>query len=133
MILISCASLVSTCGALTSHQLAPHGSGTHRTAGTFINPGSVRAGYLPSSGGLLALDQRLAAGAMRSDTLESTHASSNRAAAAGAAAGASTESAPAYQNGALPPGVHANGSAPARRWWRNCDSNVSSPFVSTIH
>ena len=79
----------------------------------------LAAGYLPSSGGLLALQERLAAGAARQDTLESSHASSSHAAAAAAAAPA-----PA-QNGAAPQGPHAHGTAPARRWWRHCDSNVS--------
>lgn len=80
----------------------------------------ICAGYLPSSGGLLALDQRLAAGAMRQDALESSRASSSRAAAATASASAALPA----QNGAAPLGEHANGASPARRWWRNCDSNV---------
>lgn len=81
------------------------------------------AGYLPSSGGLLALHERLAAGAARQDTLESSHASSSHAAAAAAIGLAPT------QNGAAPQGAHANGAAPAKRWWRHCDSNVS--LIST--
>ena len=84
----------------------------------------LAAGYLPSSGGLLALQDRLAAGAARQDTLESSHASSSHAAAAAAATPA-----PA-QNGAAPQGAHANGAAPARRWWRHCDGSVSCPQQS---
>ena len=78
------------------------------------------AGYLPSSGGLLALERRLAAGAVRQDTLEASHASSSAAEAAALAA------APGAHGAALP-GVARDGAAPARRWWRNCDSNVSLP------
>jgi hypothetical protein len=78
------------------------------------------AGYLPSSGGLLALDQRLAAGALRQDVLESSRASSNRVAAASASAYATLPD----QHGAVPFGEQANGASHARQWRRNCDSNV---------
>lgn len=84
----------------------------------------ICAGYLPSSGGLLALDQRLAAGATRQDALESSRASSSRAAVANASAHGTLPA----QNGAAPLGERANNASPARRWWRNCDSNVR-PFL----
>ena len=81
-------------------------------------PACSCAGYLPSSGGLLALERRLSAGAVRQDTLEASHASSSAAEAAASAA------APGAHGAALP-GMAHDGPAPARRWWRNCDSNVS--------
>ena len=81
-------------------------------------PACSCAGYLPSSGGLLALERRLSAGAVRQDTLEASHASSSAAEAAASAA------APGAHGAALP-GMAHDGAAPARRWWRNCDSNVS--------
>ncbi|CAL5223291.1 g5780 [Coccomyxa viridis] len=89
-----------------------------------VGPDVLLTGYLPSSGGLLALQERLAAGAARQDTLESSHASSSHAAAAAAAAP------PLGQNGAAPRGAHANGAAPTRRWWRQCDSNVVEFYKS---
>ncbi|CAK0784832.1 hypothetical protein CVIRNUC_008037 [Coccomyxa viridis] len=87
------------------------------TAWQVVGPDVLLKGYLPSSGGLPALERRLSAGAVRQDTLEASHASSSAADAAASAA------APGAHSAALP-GMAHDGAAPARRWWRNCDSNV---------
>lgn len=72
------------------------------------------AGYLPSSGGLAALEAKLRAGAQQQGTLDTARASSSAGVSASAA-----------QNGAQP-GSHVNGAA-QQRWQRCSEGKVVTP------
>lgn len=74
-------------------------------------------GYLPSSGGLSALESRLSAGAFRQGTLDTTHASSS--------ASGSVSSTP------LRNGAYSGNKASPKRWLRNSDSKVCAAQETT--
>lgn len=84
-------------------------------------PTNACAGYLPASGGLPALEARLAAGAAAADALDMVRASSSGGSIPrGAAAGGAP-----LQNGAHAAASDAAaGGAPGRRWWRHADGKV---------